>query len=313
MVSSVISSVDYDALSVYFVNSAVLLKKNGAIYLEGEEDIPFWNFVFMQGTPSSEFEFYYNVNLSAANKSEHHSGIGRCIQFFPFTSKQFLVCVDSDYSNLFGSPIPVSDFIFQTHTYSFENHLCFPETIKQLINTTTSVVITNDIQDFINALSPLCYELLTYSVVSEHILRDRLFHRHEFDDIFHITNANQPLNTILATIQQKINVKIASLHYDQAHLDAAILILTNNNINAANAYFYIKGHAIYDRCILKVIEHKFTQIKNSHIATLSNADKSIYVTSVNSDFFINKSRVFDFASYDEIIAIINKIIYYNTI
>ena len=56
MVSSVISSVDYDALSVYFVNSAVLLKKNGAIYLEGEEDIPFWNFVFMQGTPSSEFE-----------------------------------------------------------------------------------------------------------------------------------------------------------------------------------------------------------------------------------------------------------------
>ena len=299
MNSKFVHSFDYAAIALNYINSAILLGKDGVIYVEGEVDIFYWQSIFEHFLPDNKtFEFYCRSN-ALTTSSIAHSGSGECYKFANYTESRFLICIDSDYHNIFSTlPIIKNDFIFETYTYSFENHLCFPSNIIQLINYINSetTATMDDIKDFINQLTPLCFELIANSIVSEELLSDGRFFRYELDSIFRIDNTNLSLNDIIASIRTKINNKIISLAYNSADIEVAKNLLQNINITQQNAYLYVKGHAFYDNCIKKLITKKFELYLKIKMKKLPNYEKGVFYNeflSRQTPKEIVKQRVFN--------------------
>ncbi len=98
MTDSINTYNEYASISAFFKSQAIdFLDSDAAVYLEGEEDVYFWQNVLKHTSPDQNYEFYYNSNLDAIDEDQYSSGITECINLFPHTDKEFIVCVDSDY------------------------------------------------------------------------------------------------------------------------------------------------------------------------------------------------------------------------
>jgi len=99
------------------------------VYIENEDDIPFWRGVFDRYAPHLHFEISFPSYHLARGKEEVLK-----IQ----AGEYLLLCVDSDYDYLLQDATEVSKrinhdpYIFQTYTYSIENYKCYAESLKEV-------------------------------------------------------------------------------------------------------------------------------------------------------------------------------------
>jgi len=131
------------------------------VYVENEDDIPFWRGVFDRYAPHLHFEISFPSYHLARGKEEVLK-----IQ----AGEYLLLCVDSDYDYLLQDATEVSKrinhdpYIFQTYTYSIENYKCYAESLKEVcVSSSLNDKEVFDLVRFIKLYSLIIYELFLYS------------------------------------------------------------------------------------------------------------------------------------------------------
>lgn len=242
---------DYAFISSHFKNEAIFVsQKDAAVYLEGEDDIFFWEPVFAYALPKFKCEFYYNSNLQATREIEHRSGSGECQKFYPHTDRQFLVCIDSDYKYLINSHTFVENsFVFQTYTYSIENHYCY---ISNLDAVAARLTNSFNFDSFLKKYSKIIYELFVFSVLSLK-KEDGIFPIKQFETILKIVHpidlSGDGINK-LNRLRPIVDAKVLQLKSDYSgngtELNQLKVTLQNKGLTPETTYLFIKGHSLID-------------------------------------------------------------------
>jgi hypothetical protein len=160
-----------DNLGKGFEKNNLLHHRNTiTIYVENEDDIPFWKHIFMP--------FPLKTSITATTNELDEQGLKRgkenVLRFATQANTVFLLCVDSDYDYLMNGKteksrlINENPFIFQTYTYAIENYKCYAESLHSvLLEATHNDKEELDYQDFMQKYSETIYELFLYSVYYE--------------------------------------------------------------------------------------------------------------------------------------------------
>jgi ribosomal protein L33 len=269
----------YLAQATHFVGEAELLKYNAVAYCEDKVDKYFWESLFNNINPNHKFLFKF---YSQSKNENQTTGKNQCLKFVPSCRNKFVICIDSDYDNLLrNNPYQANPFIFETYTYSIENHLCYAEHLNSVIAKHTQENLENYFTEvFFNSISSILFEILVYSVLSEQSqdLNEKYIYRHEFDDFFNFDTTNDiDLNTIRETIENKIQKKLQALEnkYSAKHISNTKTNLNQLGISSANAFRYIKGHAIFDKCVLKIVKEIANKLSTEKFKSKSNKQEYV--------------------------------------
>lgn len=125
--------------------------------VESEEDIPFWQHVYSLTRHDLKVKFLPSDTGSGPDARQRGKTV--CMRYVGHLNKHFVICVDSDFDR-FTRPGVLSPerFIYQTYTYSFENHHCWGEGLQQ---TWDALAICGfDFRAFLTGLSRILYPVL---------------------------------------------------------------------------------------------------------------------------------------------------------
>ena len=88
----------------------------------------------------------------------------QCLKYVKYLNPKFFICIDSDYRYLLQEQgIDVKHYIFQTYTYSFENHHCYDKGLNELCyRITTLPNNVFDFHQFLKEYSNIVYKLFLW-------------------------------------------------------------------------------------------------------------------------------------------------------
>lgn len=229
--------------------SRLLYRVSTIVRVESEDDIPFWQYVFSISRPKQKVKFLPCETGSGSITRQRGKKV--CMRYVGHLNKNFVICVDSDFDS-FTRPgvLNKDEFIFQTYTYSFENHHCWVHSLQQ---DWASLAINDfDFELFLTDLSHILYPVLIEMVTTK-AARKKAWNLTEFCGIILSSQVNkrgmldnngqQLLNEIASNIAtwSKVQTHPTKTACDKISTTAASLGLTKDT-----AYLYMQGHCIYD-------------------------------------------------------------------
>jgi hypothetical protein len=221
----------------FYTNLAKTPHCQAVVHLEGEDDETFWNYQLQSVCPG-RYRFIYH---SKSNSGKETTGCEQCLRFRPYLSKHFFICIDSDLRLLRGEKnLDVHQYIIQTYTYSWENHLCEGYHLQKCLEKYES--INFDIENFLQKFSQIVYKpllyLIGYSADSE---TNQLWNISKF-------NACIPLQPKRIDLRNNGSSYLLAM---KLLFDKALLGLNSNmlqsidSLTETNAYLHIQGHQLY--------------------------------------------------------------------
>ena len=235
-----------------FMMDAQMLRCRAAIHVEDKDDILFWSKIFNHFRPRDRFHFIAGSRNERGNETK---GVTQCLKYLKFLGPKFFICIDSDYRYLLQErEMSIKHFVFQTYTYSFENHHCYGKGLNEICQRITTLPNTIfDFDRFIKAFSRIIYELFLwhlYFLVAD----PKRFPISEFNEL--ITprwrgphpDIRHNAQRLLQELQQRIRQKTNYLHrkYPTADLDMLKEKYENLGLVTENTYFFVRGHNVYD-------------------------------------------------------------------
>ncbi len=261
-----------------FANQAIITRCTASIHVEDKADEVFWESVFNQFCKDKKFNFIYQSNSSVDNKNT--TGVCHCLKYKDYLSKDFFICIDSDYRYLMKEPqINIQNHIFQTYTYSIENHYCFSDGLNDICKKCTGYENTVlDFNMFLTKYSNAIYNLLIWHL---HLGKTDFskFPKKEFFNIITLQPSAADFNSsnfqgFIDRLKQRCEEKLSTLTtlYPTADLDLEKVFFENLGLNADNAYLYIRGHNLYalvsnvvKRVNERILELQKQQFKEDHL------------------------------------------------
>lgn len=250
----------YQKQAQYYSNLSILKRLKATIHLEDKEDQLFWDSLFKLYFPNEKFNF---IAYSKSPSGNNTTGCTQCLAYKKYLNKNFLICIDSDYRYLLQDPdIDINHFIFQTYTYSFENHLCANNRLSTTCSDCCNIPNTVfDFNLFLKQYSKIIYELFIWHFA---LNKSGLFPICDFMSIItenEIETDNQA-SSFLAIIDKKARTKIEELKkiYPTFDFEKERYSLNQLGITEENTYLYIRGHNLFDLCLKignKVIHNYF--------------------------------------------------------
>jgi hypothetical protein len=245
----------YRQLALYYKNRAKLKKCVAAVHLEADFDKVFWCHVFRHFLPQYSFDYITYSRTPDKNKA---TGSQICLRYHHLgcLSKDFFVCIDSDYRWLLQEKnMDIDHFIFQTYTYSLENHYCYPQNIN---NTLKKLGINSkaiDLEVFLQEYSQTLYPLFICHLLSIS-KKDGLFEAHKFNEYIEIDVARLKKDDLIRNLQNRINGRLVKLkkNYTPEEMSQMEEKCRQLGLNDANAYFYFRGHHVFDQVVLKIMK-----------------------------------------------------------
>ncbi len=224
------------------------------VYVENEEDIPFWKGIF------NLHQLAVKIYPAIKSLKRLERGKSTVLKKAAQAGKFLLLCVDSDYDYLLqndSKTLHSNPYIFQTYTYSFENHLCNPAEMEMMcIKSILADRIDFDFEGFFIQYSQLIFPLFIYHLSYKKENQLNLFTLSEFHETiafpekFKITDLKKQ---ILPQISQKIDQKIAKLRIESPISAEKIALYqaewADLGLNEANTYQFIQGHFLFDTTI----------------------------------------------------------------
>ena len=235
-----------------FALDAKVFRCRAAVHVEDKDDIVFWNLIFQHYLPDMKFHFISGSRNEYGNKT---SGVTQCLKYFGYLSKDFIICIDSDYRYLLREKeYSPKNFVLQTYTYSFENHHCFAKALNEACERT--VKLENNIFNFelyLKRYSNIIYELFIWHLYFL-TANERYFSKSEFNEyltpraIINNNNFLGHIDHVLGDLEEKVNKKLKSFknRFPKADMSIAIQRFAELGINKNNVYFFVRGHNIYD-------------------------------------------------------------------
>lgn len=108
----------------YYDAANIAISTDITAFVEGFQDEIFWGDVFSKFAPTLKINFE-----SHSRDNKFKSGVQEVLKEKEKTGKNLILCIDSDFRYLLqDKEISENPYIFQTYTYSIENHKCAPPT-----------------------------------------------------------------------------------------------------------------------------------------------------------------------------------------
>lgn len=256
------------------------------VYVENEDDIPFWRNILEKYAPQLNFE----ISFPFQNLERGKHKMLKQIQ----AGKYLLLCVDSDYDYLLQNATKTSQlinnnpYIFQTYTYSTENYKCYAESLKTVyVSASLNDEELFDFNAFLKLYSKIIYELFLYSYFY-YKTDNHCFSILEFSETIKIrkkVDINEQGKTAIEALITSVNNQITALKTINSEVDINSIAkeLENLGVNQDNTYLFVKGHIIYDNVVLMFLKPLDNLLKNKKLQEFkaSTSDKSILSNKIN--------------------------------
>jgi hypothetical protein len=242
----------------------ILPLKEITAYVEDIEDEIFWGDVFSKYAPSLKIIFYPH---SRDNKFK--SGVQEVLKEKDKTGKNLILCIDSDFRYLLqDKEINDNPFIFQTYTYSIENHKCAQHNLNKIIKTATLMQGKFEFVKFLEKYSQTIYRLFLYILYFEKQKYEKIQNQEWINDDKFTINEKRlkevlgiPSNEVTIenhaqVIIEKLEKRVAALEneiktkYGEIDLENIEDYLKDNfKIDKSDIFWYINGHIIYNNVV----------------------------------------------------------------
>jgi hypothetical protein len=266
----------YRNQATYYEGLCTFLKKDCIVHLEDKEDEYFWSLIFNKVIPEKKIKFLYS---SVNEKGNPTTGVGHCLLYRPYLSRIFFICIDSDYRYLTQEVgINIQHFVFQTYTYSFENHFCYPDGLNDVcLNSCNYPNTIFDFQKFSTDYSSIIYELFVcHLYFVKHDISQ--FDKPEFFKIINFcqsnieyTNAEKILDELQHRVANKLPVRKLISDIDFNALKRELMQL---GLNGNNAFLYVRGHDYFDM-ICRIGNHVCEKILTHEKSKFNGKSKKI--------------------------------------
>ena len=246
---------DKQRIDSYNISAARNLRSARLLYgvdmivrVEDKDDIPFWQSMLSTVIPGRKLKF---LPCTLSSDGQRHSGKTICMKYVGTLDKHFCICVDSDFDNILQPGLLAAEkYIFQTYTYSWENHYCH---IQQLQQQWEKFRISDfDFACFISHLSKIIYPPLVALLTA----KDKGIKAWSLDAMCSAILSIQPTQKLLLAdngelLCQRIAEKLTKLtehlkHIDEEDIDAMRHTAETAGLCISNAYLYMQGHCIYN-------------------------------------------------------------------
>lgn len=277
----------FQSLAQHYANETLINRTVATVHLENMNDEFFWAPILKNIKPGE-------YNFVGYSKNEHGidtSGCAQCLKFKGFLSKKFFVCMDSDYRLLgMGDAVSVNDFFAQTHTYSWENHLCYAEAlqnrlVKALEGRTPFVKL--DFKAFVDKLSKAVFPIVIQFLSMRRIERED-FTTGMFNDLFELRLEDADYSNNGDGIICKLNAKFAALQSSlspayEVNLTQETVYYGAKGLTEENAYLRMRGHTLYN-FVKRVGSHvcKGTRLSFEKVVLMATDDGQSHYSEMDS-------------------------------
>lgn len=246
----------YKYFADYHKASAQMLRIDGYVHVEGRDDKPFWEAVLHQYLPHKKFVF---LTQSQSERGMLASGVSQCLKYRKWLDERFFICIDSDYRYLMNEEgIDASHYIFQTYTYSIENHYCYENRLDDICFKAAGV--KNDVFDFsafLKQYSAMIYELFVCHIFLQEA-DSEVFTKGEFNAITALKREGESFAVkdkgrgLLDHLSAKVAAKMAALHQEYPHFDMTPMRerLAQIGVTRENCYRFVRGHDLFDGLLM---------------------------------------------------------------
>lgn len=296
----------FRSLVIDFKGQARLRRCDAAVHVEADIDMHFWRSIFHRYAPEKKFHF---IAHSRSWTGAESSGVTQCLNFSPYLSKEFFICIDSDYRYLMEEKdIDIEHFIFQTYTYSIENHYCSAPGLNWVCE--QSCGVKNDIFDFelfLRRYSEAVYELFIWHIFA-HTTGMFHFDRYELNQFIKIRR-NPPFPVIknngvseISIVEQQIESKLGKLQRDFPEVDIEPIKekLAALGVHPENLYLFLRGHDLFDTVVAigRRVCEKLMEMKKKKV--IPDGHKVSVIYGQSHDFESHVKHNFSFGKYPEI-------------
>lgn len=242
----------YEALANDFRGQAALLKCIASVHLESDADEYFWNNIIQNKSVGKVNYIYYSNNFDKNKpncKGKLTSGCEQCLKFIGFLSKDFFICIDSDYCYLLQEPnLDAQHFVAQTYTYSWESHSCEMNRLQNAYNNTNPNKPFNFIH-FLTMYSETVYEPLLFTLFME---RNNMpgFSGSQFYQLISEQYKSGDENNDGASIIERLKNKLSVIETIKTNkgfdFQREKTFYAALGIDVNNAYLHVRGHNLYN-------------------------------------------------------------------
>ena len=299
----------YKRLAIDFKGQAKLRRCDAAVHVEAPQDQQFWSTIFHYFVPQRKFHF---ISHSRTWRGIQASGVTQCLSFKPYLGKDFFICIDSDYRHLIQEPdINIQNYIFQTYTYSIENHYCAATGLDYVCEMASGQ--TNEIFNFelfLKRYSETVYELFLWHIYARTTFEFK-FGRWEFYQLIGLRR-NAPYPDIknngeseLAFLNERVESKLEWMKRVHPLTDIEPVRQRMNalEVRSDNVYLFLRGHNLFDSVVAvgrRVCEKLLEKRKIQHY-TKNHRIAELYAG--GHDFESHIKHNFSFGKYSEIVKI----------
>lgn len=272
----------YKTLAIHYEGERQLIKHGyykSVVLVEYSSDENFWKKIFSHyNIDEKMFLFRFHTRTQKDNNA---SGSGVCLSFHKqnLLRKELFICIDSDLRHIKQEEnIDIQHFIFQTYTYSIENHLSYAALIDSVLENSIIKAENFTFSAFLKTYSNTIWELFLW--FAEGLVNNiKTISLEGFLGLIHLKlpfrvepdeNINDLIQTHFQQMQQEIEMKLVLLKQKHPNFDISTIesYLQKLGIHQDNVYLYIRGHNLWET-ITKPILGK---IKNQ--AVHNEQDKS---------------------------------------
>lgn len=242
--------IDPIELQAEYFSNIPLIERNikASVHLENQDDELIWDSVFQRYMPGKYNYIYHSRN----EEGSETSGCTQCLKYKPYLCKKFFICIDSDYRQLSKeTEINICNFIFQTYTYSWENHYCHATHLhKNLCEKVSPVPHDFNFQHFLALYSKTVYTpLLVYLYMKKE--KKAGFSQKQFTETLALQYREGDLTDngikIINRLENKFNAFIPNLITSyKLDMEAISAWYANLGLKENNAYLRIRGHNLYN-------------------------------------------------------------------
>jgi hypothetical protein len=299
----------YKRLAIDFKGQARLRRCDAAVHVEAAQDQRFWDTMFHHYVPRKRFHFIFHSRTWSGSLT---SGVTQCLSFTPYLSKDFFICIDSDYRYLMQERgISIRNYIFQTYTYSIENHYCAAPGLDFVCERASGV--QNGIFNFelfLQRYSEVIYELFLWYLFARSTGAFQL-ERWEFYQLIGLRRSGSYPDiknngkSEISLLNEKVQNKLRILKREHPMTDIEPLRKRMNDLGVRpdNVYLFVRGHNLFDSVVAvgrKVCEKLLEMKKNQQ----NNQDHKIAeIYSGGHDFESHIKHNFSFGKYSEMVKI----------
>lgn len=251
------------------------------VFVEGYDDIAFWRSVLSK-YETSECAFEISVPV----REDLAKGKKVLLNMKESLGDNLILCIDSDFDYLFNGDteqsklVNESKYIFHTYTYSIENYLCYPPSLRNVaVKATRNDRIVFDFEQFMIDYSETIYNLFLWYAYSAKIEAINFFPLIDFKNSVKINyievedNGKSTLEWLKRQCTKRQNLLINKNKKYVKRVEEFGKSLEKIGVTSKNVYYYMHGHTLYDNVVSVLLESVCDELKSLTIEFIRSGSK----------------------------------------